>query len=205
MTVEQALQYNLQQYGASSIPNSINLYPADFDAKDNIVNYIKEWNKQHPNNKIHYSDATSILSSTLGELVNIISYVLIAFASISLVVSSIMIGIITYVSVVERTKEIGVLRSLGARKKDIARVFNAETIIIGFTAGLIGVVASFALTFPINAIIGALAANIGNIAVLSIFHAIALVVVSMILTLISGLIPASIASKKDPVVALRTE
>ncbi len=205
MTKEQALQYNLQQYGASSIPNSINLYPANFDAKDDIINHIKNWNKAHPENVIHYSDATSILSSTLGELVNIISYVLVAFASISLVVSSIMIGIITYVSVVERTKEIGVLRALGARKKDIARVFNAETLIIGFSAGLIGVVASFILTFPINAIIGALATNIGNIAVLSIFHAIALVLVSMVLTLISGLIPASIASKKDPVVALRTE
>ena len=205
MTKEQALQYNLQQYGASSIPNSINLYPANFDAKDDIVNYIKAWNKQHPSNEIHYSDATSILSSTLGELVDIISYVLVAFASISLVVSSIMIGIITYVSVVERTKEIGVLRALGARKKDIARVFNAETLIIGFSAGLIGVVVSFVLTFPINAIIGALASNIGNIAVLSIFHAIALILVSMGLTLISGLIPSSIASKKDPVVALRTE
>ena len=146
-----------------------------------------------------------MLTGTLGELINIISYVLIAFAAISLLVSSIMIGIITYVSVVERTKEIGVLRSIGARKRDIARVFNAETFIIGLFAGLIGVVLTYILCFPVNAIIAKVSGGLKNIAVLKFNHALILIAVSFVLTLISGLIPARIASKKDPVVALRSE
>lgn len=207
LSIDTIIEYNLQQYGASSIPNAISLYPTNFESKDKITAYIDAWNKDsvHTNNQIYYADATSFLSNTLGQLVDIISYVLIAFASISLVVSSIMIGIITYVSVVERTKEIGVLRALGARKKDIRRVFNAETLIIGFSAGLIGVVFSAVLTIPINLIISGLAKGIGNIAILNIWHGISLIAISMALTLISGLIPAQIASKKDPVVALRTE
>lgn len=208
LTDEQIYQYSIQQFGASSIPSSIHIYPKDFHSKDKICEYLNAWNKDpnHANNQIYYTDATALLSSTLGELVDIISYVLIAFASISLVVSSIMIGIITYVSVVERTKEIGVLRALGARKKDIRRVFNAETMIIGFSAGLIGVLVSLLLTLPINMIIGGLAKGmVGNIAILSLAHCIVLVAISTTLTLISGLVPAQIASKKDPVVALRTE
>lgn len=206
LNIDAVLEYNLQQYGASTIPNSINFYPTRFEAKDSIVKYLQTWNSnpENENNKIYYADATSFLSNTLGQLVNIISYVLIAFASISLVVSSIMIGIITYVSVVERTKEIGVLRSLGARKKDIRRVFNAETLIIGLSAGLIGVLLSLLLTIPINIVIKSLA-SISNIAILNGWHAMALILISMGLTLISGLIPAQLASKKDPVVALRTE
>lgn len=208
LTDDQVYQYNIQQYGASEIPNSIYIYPKDFESKDKIIEYLTAWNDDpnNANNIVAFSDATAILSSTLGELVNVISYVLIAFASISLVVSSIMIGIITYVSVVERTKEIGVLRALGARKKDIRRVFNAETLIIGFSAGLIGVLISGLLTIPISLIVRNLTTGmVANIAILNIGHAITLVVISMALTLISGLVPAQIASKKDPVVALRTE
>lgn len=208
LTDDQVYQYAIQQYGASDIPNAVYIYPKNFEAKEEIAAYLNAWNDkpENANNKVYFTDATAILSSTLGELVNIISYVLIAFASISLVVSSIMIGIITYVSVVERIKEIGVLRALGARKKDIRRVFNAETLIIGFSAGLIGVLVSLVLTIPISAIIASLSGGmVANIASLTIWHGIALVAVSMTLTLVSGLIPAQIASTKDPVVALRTE
>ncbi len=209
LEVEQIIEYSLQTLGASSIPTSINIYPKTFDAKDEICAYIDAWNESEKgeNNKIAYTDATSLLSSTLGELIDIISYVLIAFASISLVVSSIMIGIITYVSVIERTKEIGVLRSIGARKKDISRVFNAETILIGLTAGLLGVAISYALCPLINAIIHSLAGQsiLANFAILNPLHAATLIAISMVLTLISGLFPSRIAAKKDPVVALRTE
>lgn len=208
LTTEQIYQYSIQQYGASDIPNNIYIYPKSFEAKDKIINYLEAWNNNPENalNKVYYTDATAILSGTMGEMVNIISYVLIAFASISLVVSSIMIGIITYVSVVERTKEIGVLRALGARKKDIRRVFNAETLIIGFTAGVIGVLVSVLLTIPISLIIANLSSGmVSNIAKLTLGHGISLIVISMVLTLISGLVPAQLASKKDPVVALRTE
>ena len=206
LDIDTIIDYNLQQYGASTVPNAINIYTTKFESKDKIVAYINIWNddSSHASNPIYYADATSLLSSTLGQLVNIVSYVLIAFSSISLVVSSIMIGIITYVSVVERTKEIGVLRSLGARKKDIRRVFNAETLIIGFSAGAIGVLLSLLLSIPINLIINSLT-GIANIAALSITNAVCLIAISMVLTLISGLIPAQLASKKDPVVALRTE
>jgi putative ABC transport system permease protein len=148
----------------------------------------------------------------MGNMVDIISYVLIAFAAVSLVVSSIMIAIITYVSVIERTKEIGVLRSIGARKKDISRVFNAETVLIGLIAGVMGVLIAAILNFPINAILqvvinanGGGSLGIGNLAVLNPLHALLLITVSVVLTLISGFIPSRIAAKKDPVTALRTE
>ena len=209
LTNDQLIEYGLQALGASSIPNCINIYPKSFDAKDEICAYLDAWNKSDKGklNEISYTDATSMLSSTMGQMIDIISYVLVAFASISLVVSSIMIGIITYVSVIERTKEIGVLRAIGARKKDISRVFNAETILIGFTAGLIGVAVSYSLCPIINAIIHNLAGEtiLANFAVLNPLHAIGLIAISMLLTLISGLFPSSIAAKKDPVVALRTE
>ena len=145
-----------------------------------------------------------LLVKSINTSINAISYVLIAFTSISLVVSSIMIGIITYISVLERTKEIGILRSIGARKKDISRVFNAETLIIGFVAGIIGIGVTLLLSIPINIIIDNLV-NISNIAALKTYHAIFLVLISMALTLIAGLIPSRIAAKKDPVIALRTE
>ena len=143
--------------------------------------------------------------SSITDIINAISYVLIAFVSISLVVSSIMIGIITYISVLERTKEIGILRSIGASKKDVSRVFNAETLIVGFTAGLIGIIVTVLLCFPINAIIHAISGVTDINAALPWFGGIILVLISMGLTLIAGLIPSKLASKKDPVVALRTE
>lgn len=207
MTAEEATNLGLQMVGASTIPTGIYLYPKNFDGKAEVLKLIDDWNASEDgaHNKIVYTDATEVLTGTLGELINIISYVLIAFAAISLLVSSIMIGIITYVSVVERTKEIGVLRSIGARKRDIARVFNAETFIIGLFAGLIGVVLTYILCFPVNAIIAKVSGGLKNIAVLKFNHALILIAVSFVLTLISGLIPARIASKKDPVVALRSE
>lgn len=207
MTWDEAMNLGLQMVGASTIPTGIYLYPKNFDGKAEVLKLLDDWNKSEDgaHNKIVYTDATEVLTGTLGELINIISYVLIAFAAISLLVSSIMIGIITYVSVVERTKEIGVLRSIGARKRDIARVFNAETFIIGLLAGVIGVVLTYILCFPVNAIIAKVSGGLENIAVLKITHALILIAVSFVLTLISGLIPARIASKKDPVVALRSE
>ena len=146
-----------------------------------------------------------ILMSSISVIIDVISYVLIAFVSISLIVSSIMIGIITYISVLERTKEIGILRSIGASKKDISRVFNAETLIVGFVAGLIGILATILLCLPINAIIRALSGVEGVRASLPVVAAIVLVAISMLLTFIAGLIPSRLASKKDPVEALRSE
>lgn len=208
-TIDESEAYNLamQQIGVSSIPTGIYFYPKNFDSKDAIINMIEQFNENqtNENQKIVYMDSTGFLTNTLGQLISIISYVLIAFAGISLVVSSIMIGIITYVSVIERTKEIGVLRSLGARKIDIVNVFNSETIMIGLFAGIIGGVVSYVLTFPINAIISSLASGIGAVASLKFTHVLILTGVSVVLSLISGLIPARVASKKDPVVALRTE
>lgn len=209
LSTELCNEYALQMLGASSIPIGIKIYPKNFDAKDKITTYLSEWNAtdEGKTNHIKYSDATEMLSSTMGQMVNIISYVLIAFAAISLIVSSVMIGIITYASVIERTKEIGVLRSIGARKKDISRVFNAETMLIGVCSGLIGVLLAFALTFPISAIIKAVAggAIAESLAVLDPLAALVLVVISTSLTLISGLVPSRIAAKKDPVKALRSE
>ncbi len=202
-------EFALQGIGGSDLPSIINIYPKGFEEKKEILSYLDAWNKNpaNANHKILYTDASSMLTSTLGEIVNIVQIVLIAFSAVSLVVSSIMIGIITYVSVIERTKEIGVLRSVGARKKDISRVFNAETLIVGFVAGLLGVVITYFLCLAIvNPIINAVAAGaVHNIASLSPLHALIMVGVSMVLTLIGGSIPAGIASKKDPVEALRTE
>ena len=209
LSTQQVHEYALQGLCASSIPTSIKIYPKDFEGKDAITSYLSDWNntEKGQTNKIVYSDATQMLSSTMGEMVNIISYVLIAFASVSLIVSSVMIGVLTYASVIERTKEIGVLRSIGARKKDISRVFNSETLIIGFVAGLIGIIVTYALCPIINLIIFKIAGDAitTNIAVLNPLHALILVIISTLLTLISGLIPAKIAAKKDPVKALRTE
>lgn len=198
----------LQQIGASDIPKNIYIYPKSFETKVKINAHLDSFNNgKDESDKILYMDAASLLSDTMGTMIDIISYALVAFAAVSLVVSSIMIGIITWVSVIERTKEIGVLRSIGARKKDISRVFNAETMLIGLVTGVLGVVISFILTFPVSAIIKALSDGMvaTNLAVLSPIAAIALIAVSVVLTLVAGSIPSRMAAKKDPVVALRTE
>ena len=153
---------------------------------------------------IRYTDYVGLMMSSVSTIINAISYVLIGFVGISLVVSSIMIGIITYISVLERTKEIGILRSIGARSRDISRVFNAETLIVGLVAGALGILITLLLTIPLNAVIQSLA-GISGVASLPAGGAVILILISMALTLIAGLIPARIASKKDPVVALRTE
>lgn len=195
----------LMLLGADTTPVGISIYPVNYEAKDQIKSYLDAYNdSKDEKDQLIYSDLAETITSMTGTLLDTITYVLIGFAAISLVVSTIMISIITYVSVIERTKEIGILRSVGARKKDISRVFNAETMIIGFTAGVFGVGISYLLSLPINAIISDLV-KIDNIAALSPTHAIALIIGSMILTLIAGLIPAKMASNKDPVVALRTE
>lgn len=191
--------------GAEGIPSIIYLYPKDFDTKDYITEYLDDYNKdKEEENKILYTDYAVMISSLSGSIMDAVTYVLIAFSSISLVVSCIMIAIITYISVLERTKEIGILRALGARKKDIKRVFNAETFIVGIFSGLLGIIIAEILTVPTNVIIESLS-ELPNVAQLNPIHAIILVMISVTLTIIGGLIPASIASKKDPVEALRTE
>ncbi len=190
-------------------PYIINIYPKDFEAKEKLTTIIDEYNDRmiaegRPESVIQYTDYVEIIMSSVNTIINAISYVLIAFVAVSLVVSSIMIGIITYISVLERTKEIGILRAMGASKKDISRVFNAETLIVGFVAGALGIGISAALTVPINILIKHLT-DISGVANLPVAGAIILVIISMILTFIAGLIPSKIASRKDPVVALRTE
>ena len=186
-------------------PRAINIYAKSFDAKEHVTSVIQQYNDAHPGQEITYTDYIALVLSSVSVILDVITYVLIAFVSISLVVSSIMIGIITYISVLERTKEIGILRAIGASKRDISRVFNAETLIVGFTAGLIGILATLIFILPINAIIRALSgfANIG--ASLPVLAALILIAISMALTLIAGLIPSRLAAKKDPVVALRSE
>ena len=188
--------------------SAINIYPVDFEAKERLTQLIEDYNSQEgidEEDQISYTDMIALMMSSVTIIVNAISYVLIAFVSISLVVSSIMIGIITYISVLERIKEIGILRAIGASKRDISRVFNAETLIIGFAAGAIGILVTLLLCLPINLILKAVT-DMENIkAVLPVGAAFILVAISMCLTLIAGLIPSRIASKKDPVVALRTE
>jgi len=197
----------IMELAGRSKPIKLSIYSVDYQAKEDIKVYLDAWNEVEDRKEediVHYSDASDMLFSAMNMIVDGVKIVLIAFTSISLVVSSIMIGIITYVSVVERTKEIGVLRSLGARKKDVSRIFNAETFIIGLLAGIIGIGFTYLISIPINIFVGGL---IGAKAICSlrVTDAIVLVIVSFILTLISGLIPARIAAKKDPVVALRTE
>ncbi len=188
-------------------PSAINIYASSFDNKDSISDEIAAYNEKQTSDddKIEYTDYVQLMMSSITTIINAISYVLIAFVAISLIVSSIMIGIITYISVLERTKEIGILRSIGASKSDISRVFNAETLIVGFAAGVIGIVITMLLCFPITAIVRALT-DINNIsAILPAAGAVILVIISMLLTFIAGLIPSGVAAKKDPVEALRTE
>ena len=198
---------NLKLMGVSSLdePSVINIYPKDFEAKEKISDLITEYNKGvKDTEKITYTDYIGLMLSSVTTIINAISYILIAFISISLIVSSIMIGIITYISVLERTKEIGVLRAMGASKKDVSRVFNAETLIVGFAAGAIGILITLLLLIPINAVIAAVT-DISGLAVLPFAGGAALVIISMLLTLISGLFPSRVAAKKDPVTALRSE
>ena len=190
-------------------PSSINIYPKDFDSKDKIADIITDYNNKQTEdgkeeNVINYTDLVGIMMKSVSTIINVISYVLIAFVGISLVVSSIMIGIITYISVLERTKEIGILRSIGASKKDVSRVFNAETLLVGLVAGLIGIGVTLLLNIPINMVIKNLV-GISGIAQLPWGGGLILVVISVCLTMIAGLIPAKYAAKRDPVEALRTE
>ncbi|MDD2518928.1 MAG: ABC transporter permease, partial [Bacilli bacterium] len=195
----------LSTLGGNNIPFMINLYPDDFNDKEQIIEYLDKYNKDlKDEDKILYNDLSSTFSSLSGNIMNAITIVLVAFSSIALIVSSIMIGIITYISVLERTKEIGILRSLGARKKDIARVFNAETFIVGLTSGILGIIIARLLVFPANSLIEGLT-DLPNVAVLNPIHAGILILISLTLTIIGGYIPAIMASKKDPVEALRTE
>lgn len=202
---------NLKKLGAVDIdtPTSISIYPKDFEAKDKISNAIEEYNQKQRDdgkeeNTISYTDIVGTMMKSVSQIINTISYVLIAFVAISLIVSSIMIGIITYISVLERTKEIGILRAIGASKKDISRVFNAETLIIGLISGLIGIGITVLLTLPINSMIYAVT-GVRVVTAVPFKAGVVLVLISMFLTIIAGLIPAKIASKKDPVIALRTE
>ena len=205
--LDESYEDNLRKLGVTSVdnPSSISIYSKDFEAKENVVRIIDEYNKEAlEEEKITYTDTIGLLINNVTTIVNIISYVLIAFVSISLVVSSIMIGIITYISVLERTKEIGILRSIGASKKDIARVFNAETFIIGLFAGCMGIIITLILNIPINVIINNLS-GISGITKLPLVGSIILIIISVLLTMLGGLIPSKIASNKEPVLALRTE
>lgn len=198
---------NIKDFGASDIeePTSISIYPKSYESKDKITKIIDKYNeKATKENKIEYTDFVSIITSNINSIINVITYVLIAFVAISLVVSSIMIAIITYISVLERTKEIGILRAVGASKKDIRRLFTAETIIEGFLAGALGVLVTNLLCIPINRVIATLT-KVDVKAQLDIKYAIILVTISVILTVIAGLIPSRVASKKDPVESLRSE
>ena len=195
----------LSALGATSIPYAILLYPNNFADKEEVLTYLDDWNSDKSDtDQILYTDMAAQMTELAGGIMDAITYVLVAFASISLVVSSIMIGIITYISVLERTKEIGVLRALGARKKDISRVFTAETFIIGAFSGGLGILIASLLTIPANYIIEKLT-DLPDVAKLNPLHAVGLVLISILLTLIGGYIPSKIAAKKNPVEALRSE
>lgn len=207
MNTKGSYEDNLKKLGSidKSDPDTINIYPKDFKSKDEIVSIIDNYNNnKKESDKITYTDTVGMMMKSVTSIVNIISYVLIAFVAISLVVSSIMIGIITYISVLERRKEIGILRAIGARKKDISRVFNAEAIIEGLAAGILGILVSLLLSF-IGNIIVAHALKINNLMRLPFISALILILISVVLTYIAGLVPSRIASKKDPVIALREE
>ncbi len=195
----------LTYLGSKSAPYLIQIYPKDFNSKDELIKYLDKFNEnKKEEDKIIYTDYAEAITTLSGSIMDAITVVLIAFSAISLIVSSIMIGIIMYISVLERTKEIGILRALGARKKDITRVFNAETFIIGLFSGLLGIIVAVILCIPANIIIEKLT-TLQNVAQLNPVHATILIIISLILTLIGGYIPAKLASKKDPVEALRTE
>ena len=227
-SISTSLEEVIRELGGDDRHSALSIYAKDFDSKSGLLDYLDEWNsavsaarQDYEANgansvyagengeyigptEINYSDTVGTLMGMMNTILNAITYVLIAFTAISLVVSTVMIGVITYVSVVERTKEIGILRSIGARKRDIRHVFNAETFIIGLCAGLIGVLVAYLLQLLIDVILTPLT-GISGLAALPVYQAVIMVVISVVLTLISGLIPASAAAKKDPVIALRTE
>lgn len=205
---DSTLKDNLKKLGYVDLdsPSIINIYVSTFEDKDSIADAIERYNDSvSDDDQISYTDYVALLMSSITTIINVISYVLIAFVAISLVVSSIMIGIITYISVLERTKEIGILRAIGASKKDVSRVFNAETFIIGLAAGLIGIFMTVLLNIPINIIVHDLTGIMSLKSELPMVGGAALVLISVGLTFIAGLIPSSLAAKKDPVEALRTE
>ena len=201
---------NLETLGKADLdaPSQISIYPADFEAKEAIDNLIADYNDEirasGEGTEIQYTDIVGMLMSSVTDIVNALTYILIAFVAISLVVSSIMIGIITYISVLERTKEIGILRAIGASKRDVSRIFTAETFIIGAVSGLLGVGVTVLLDIPVNAIIYEVA-GVENLAAVPVGPGIALVLISIVLSLVAGLAPSRMAAKKDPVTALRTE
>lgn len=210
-TTDATYDGNLKLLGVAELsePSSMKIYATDFESKEKITQLIEKYNdsKIADDNQadvINYTDYVGLMMSSVSDIINAISYILIAFVAISLIVSSIMIGIITYISVLERTKEIGILRAMGASKRDISNVFNAETLIVGFSAGVIGIAVTLLLNIPINIIIENIT-GIANVALLPWQGGVILVVISMLLTLIAGLVPAGVAAKKDPVEALRTE
>ena len=217
MTMSATASYdnNLQKLGYVDFanfakPSEIDIYPKDFESKEQVVDYLDRYNKKmekagKDEQVISYTDVVGTLMSSVTDIINTISYVLIAFVAISLVVSSIMIGVITYISVLERKKEIGILRAIGASKRNVSQVFNAETFIIGLCAGLIGIGLTLLLLLPGNMIIHAVADNSNVNAVLPVIPALVLIALSVVLTLLGGLIPSKKASKSDPVTALRTE
>ena len=205
---ELTLKETLKKLGYVDLnsPSAINLYASTFENKDSISEAIEAYNENVPEeDEIHYTDMVALLMSSITTIINVISYVLIAFVGISLVVSSIMIGIITYISVLERTKEIGILRAIGASKRDISRVFNAETFIVGLAAGLIGILVTVLLNIPINIIVHDLTGIMAINSSLPVLGAVFLVLISVVLTFLAGLIPSGVAAKKDPVIALRSE
>jgi ABC-type antimicrobial peptide transport system permease subunit len=209
---ERSALTNLQGLGYADLeePTAISIYLRDFEAKEEFLAFLDDYNEQmqlyHMDDYvIRYTDMTGIMMSSVRTIIDSVSYALIAFVAVSLVVSSIMIGIITYISVMERTKEIGVLRAIGASKRNISQVFNAETFIIGLCSGLIGIGVTLLLLIPGNALIQHLTNNPDIVAQLPVTNAVVLIVLSMVLTLIGGFIPAKQAAKKDPVIALRSE
>jgi len=203
---------NLRKLGYAELdkPETMSFYLKDFESKEAFLKFIDDYNDEMKKNGdedmvISYTDVTGVLINSVKKITNAVSYVLIAFVAISLIVSSIMIGVITYISVLERTKEIGILRAIGASKKDISRIFNAETIIVGLCAGVIGIVVSLLLLIPINKILINVTGIAALKAILPLYGGIALILISIFLTFIAGLIPSGMAARKDPVVALRTE
>jgi len=205
-TVDSTTKKSLISYlGGSTTPSSILIYPNTFKNKDKVLTYLDKYNKgKSKSDKVVYTDMAGTVSSLTGGLMDAITYVLVAFAGISLVTSMIMIAIITYTSVLERTKEIGILKALGARKKDITRVFDAETFILGVGSGVLGVVIAWLLTFPINIVLKNIT-DLSNVAHLNPVHGIVLIIISTVLTMLGGHIPARMAAKKDAATALRSE